>query len=94
MDQVSIKYLPVQDPPKFTQIWIFWFENKPSGNPGLDTPSLFKTDTRRWVVSFGPFETKSFFVDKMFTAVYRLRETRRASKTAATVVNTNGFNQT
>jgi hypothetical protein len=24
----------MQDPPKFTQIWIFWFENKPSGNPG------------------------------------------------------------
>jgi hypothetical protein len=25
----------MQDPPKFTQIWIFWFENKPSGNPAL-----------------------------------------------------------
>jgi hypothetical protein len=27
--------LPLQDPPKFTQIWI-WFENKPSGNPVED----------------------------------------------------------
>jgi hypothetical protein len=37
MDQVSInlyQHLPLQDPPKFTQIWDFWFENKPSGNPG------------------------------------------------------------
>jgi hypothetical protein len=24
----------LQDPPKFTQNWDFWFENKPSGNPG------------------------------------------------------------
>jgi hypothetical protein len=24
----------LQDPPKFTQILIFWFENRPSGNPG------------------------------------------------------------
>jgi hypothetical protein len=23
----------LQDPPKFTQNWDFWFENKPSGNP-------------------------------------------------------------
>jgi hypothetical protein len=23
----------LQDPPKFTQNWEFWFENKPSGNP-------------------------------------------------------------
>jgi hypothetical protein len=23
----------LQDPPKFNQIWIFGFENKPSGNP-------------------------------------------------------------
>jgi hypothetical protein len=26
----------VKDPPIFTQIWIFWFENKPSGNPGVE----------------------------------------------------------
>jgi hypothetical protein len=25
----------VQDPPQFTPTWIFSFENKPSGNPGL-----------------------------------------------------------
>jgi hypothetical protein len=28
------KHLPLQDPPKFTQIGIFWFINLPSGNPG------------------------------------------------------------
>jgi hypothetical protein len=27
------KHFPFQGPPKFTQIWIFGFENKPSGNP-------------------------------------------------------------
>jgi hypothetical protein len=27
------QHLPFKRPPKFTQIWIFWFENKPSGNP-------------------------------------------------------------
>jgi hypothetical protein len=26
---------PLQDPPKFTQNWEFWFEIKPYGNPGL-----------------------------------------------------------
>jgi hypothetical protein len=39
MDQVLIKYTKIlcilQDPPKFTQIGIFWFENEPSGNPVL-----------------------------------------------------------
>jgi hypothetical protein len=25
------KHLPFKGPPKFTQIWYFWFENKPSG---------------------------------------------------------------
>jgi hypothetical protein len=36
MDQVSIKYTNIfqhLDPTKFTQIWIFGFGNKPSGNP-------------------------------------------------------------
>jgi hypothetical protein len=27
----------LQDPTKFTQIGIFWFENVPSGNPGLES---------------------------------------------------------
>jgi hypothetical protein len=30
------QHLPFKGPPKFTQIWDFWFENKPSGNPDLD----------------------------------------------------------
>jgi hypothetical protein len=37
----------VQDPAKFTQIWIFWFENKTSGNPALEEkiqPALDGTD--------------------------------------------------
>jgi hypothetical protein len=27
------QHLPFKGPQKFTQIWDFWFENKPSGNP-------------------------------------------------------------
>jgi hypothetical protein len=27
------QHLQLQDPPKFTQIGIFWFENVPSGRP-------------------------------------------------------------
>jgi hypothetical protein len=34
------QHLPFKGPPKFTQIWAFWFENKPSGNP--DQGRLFK----------------------------------------------------
>jgi hypothetical protein len=34
--------MPLQGPPKFTQLWIFVFENMPSGNPGR-TPSLRTT---------------------------------------------------
>jgi hypothetical protein len=30
---MAIKHLPWKDPPKFTQIVIFWFENILSGNP-------------------------------------------------------------
>jgi hypothetical protein len=26
------QHLTFKEPPKFTQIWDFWFENKPSGN--------------------------------------------------------------
>jgi hypothetical protein len=33
--QMAIEYTNFfQGPPKFTQIWLFWFENIPSGNPG------------------------------------------------------------
>jgi hypothetical protein len=32
----------LQDPPKFTQNWDFWFENKPSGNPGSDGTIFLK----------------------------------------------------
>jgi hypothetical protein len=31
---IKNQHLPVQDPPKFTQIGIFGVENIPSGNPG------------------------------------------------------------
>jgi hypothetical protein len=30
------QHLLLQDPPKFTQIWNFWFENVASGNPILE----------------------------------------------------------
>jgi hypothetical protein len=29
------QHLPFKGPPKFTQIWDFWFENKPFGSPVL-----------------------------------------------------------
>jgi hypothetical protein len=29
------QHLPFKGPPKFPQIWNFWYENKPSGNPAL-----------------------------------------------------------
>jgi hypothetical protein len=29
----SLSIPTFKGPPKFTQIWDFWFENKPSGNP-------------------------------------------------------------
>jgi hypothetical protein len=35
--QVVIKHFPFQGPPNFYQIWGFGFENKPSGNTGLDS---------------------------------------------------------
>jgi hypothetical protein len=28
---------PIQDPPKNYQKWDFWFENIPSGNPGISS---------------------------------------------------------
>jgi hypothetical protein len=37
MDHKIYQHLRLQDPSKFTQIWIFWFENKPSGNPDPDS---------------------------------------------------------
>jgi hypothetical protein len=33
----------LQDPPKFTQIWFFGFENKPSGNPVPNRPLLLSS---------------------------------------------------
>jgi hypothetical protein len=37
MGQKIYQHRPLQDPRKFTQILIFWFENKPSGNPWFNT---------------------------------------------------------
>jgi hypothetical protein len=31
----------LQGPPKFTQTWDFWFENKPSGNPANQFRTFF-----------------------------------------------------
>jgi hypothetical protein len=44
-DQITYQHSPFQSPSKFTQIGIFWFENKPSGNLGEDSStdgSLFE----------------------------------------------------
>jgi hypothetical protein len=38
------QHLPFQDPPKFTQIGIFGFENIPSGNPASQRISSFSPD--------------------------------------------------
>jgi hypothetical protein len=38
--QMVMKYTNIyhsKPPPQFPQIWDFWFENKPSGNPGKET---------------------------------------------------------
>jgi hypothetical protein len=32
--QENTNLFPSEGPRKFTQIWDFWFEKKPSGNPG------------------------------------------------------------
>jgi hypothetical protein len=32
--QMATKYFTLKDPPKFTQIGIFWLENIPTGTPG------------------------------------------------------------
>jgi hypothetical protein len=34
--------LQLQGAPKFTQIWEFWFESKPSGNPGAEKKQKIK----------------------------------------------------
>jgi hypothetical protein len=59
VDQTAIKYLyqhlPLQAPPKFTQIWIFWLKiHMPSGNParGALHSFLFKVtavNAGQWV---------------------------------------------
>jgi hypothetical protein len=36
------QHLPFKGRPKFAQIWDFWFENKPSGNPGSSQTSSLK----------------------------------------------------
>jgi hypothetical protein len=49
IDQTAIKYyqhLPSQQPPKFTQI-VFWSENEPSGNPGMQTKNCGNTEKMR-----------------------------------------------
>jgi hypothetical protein len=44
-------HFQLQDPAKFTQIRIFWFENIPSGNPGSDlsdSAKLWMACRLRW----------------------------------------------
>jgi hypothetical protein len=40
----TYQHLPFKGPPKFTQIWDFWFENKPSGNPDKNRVHRWKME--------------------------------------------------
>jgi hypothetical protein len=44
---IIYQHLPFKGPPKFTQIWDFGFENKPSGNPDWVQDSTSITPSRR-----------------------------------------------
>jgi hypothetical protein len=46
MDQVSIKYTNILHC-KALQNLDFWFENKPSGNPGQNYPLMFDSEPKR-----------------------------------------------
>jgi hypothetical protein len=37
------QHLPIEDPPKIYPKWDFWFENMPSGNPGLNVSRFAHT---------------------------------------------------
>jgi hypothetical protein len=56
--QMGIKnqHLPFKGPPKFTQIWDFWFEKKPSGNPAVES-TLFRD---RMTETFQKFKTRNW----------------------------------
>jgi hypothetical protein len=42
----TYQHLPFKGPPKFTKIWDFWFENKPSGIPGVDRTRADRDEER------------------------------------------------
>jgi hypothetical protein len=56
---MAIKYmyqhLPLQDAPKFTRKWNFWFESMPSGNPALKAKIAFSL-LPPFLFNFLPFE--------------------------------------
>jgi hypothetical protein len=47
------QHLPLLDPPKFTQIWDFWLEKKPSGNPVIVTATVTCDRPKLSAVKFG-----------------------------------------
>jgi hypothetical protein len=42
------QHSPFKGPPKFTQIGIFWFENKPSGNPAQEQCDHIERNLAVW----------------------------------------------
>jgi hypothetical protein len=58
------KHFPIYGPPKFTQIGIFGFENKPSGNPGVlngkQKPRVKVEAGNHFVLMIGPRFTKAW----------------------------------
>jgi hypothetical protein len=65
MSIMVIKYLPFKGPSKFTQIWDFWFENKPSGNPEQGS----ETNARPFLLQFYQLIRSRFFeVKAAFTS--------------------------
>jgi hypothetical protein len=46
------QHLPSKGPPKFTQIWTYWFENKPFGNTGLKLYQISEPIEVKWASNF------------------------------------------
>jgi hypothetical protein len=57
----------LQDPPKFTQILNFGFENKPSGNTGRYPPNcFFQRDPEKKFFNGNPPRLEGWFKKELF----------------------------
>jgi hypothetical protein len=63
----------LQDPPKFTQNWDFWFENKPSGNPA---------PKRDGTIELGSLTLKNRRTEMFFFVLFRKDEIREKASHA------------